>query len=142
MTTAISDIVTRLKSYGYDLYLEGSTLRYKCLALLEPPKDKVLPLLDTLKRNKQAVIDYLKPKNNPIPFEVLRDLYLEAFDRTGWIIGLMARPEVVQAEDRLNEIWLDCMEGRASLDDFKTVLNKWEAVVKGAMTSKGVSTKG
>jgi len=69
MTTAISDIVTRLKSYGYDLYLEGSTLRYKCLALLEPPKDKVLPLLDTLKRNKQAVIEYLKPKDSPEAFD-------------------------------------------------------------------------
>ena len=142
MTTAISDIVTRLKSYGYDLYLEGSTLRYKCLALIEPPKDKVIPLLDTLKRNKQAVIDYLKPKNNPIPFEVLRDLYLATFNRIGWKVGLMDKPEVTQGEDRLNEVWLDCMEGRAGLDDFKTVLNKWEAVVKGAMTSKGVSTKG
>ena len=142
MTTAISDIVTRLKSYGYDLYLEGSTLRYKCLALIEPPKDKVLPLLEVIKRNREAVIDYLKPKNTSIPFEVLRDLYLATFNRTGWTQGLMDRPEVGQAEDRLNEIWLDCMEGRASLDDFKTVLNKWEAVVKGAMTSKGGSTKG
>ena len=134
--------IGELEQLGYSISLEGENIRCKCLSLIEPPKDKVIPLLDTLKRNKQAVIDYLKPKNNPIPFEVLRDLYLEAFDRTGWIIGLMARPEVVQAEDRLNEIWLDCMEGRASLDDFKTVLNKWEAVVKGAMTSKGVSTKG
>ena len=134
--------IGELEQLGYSISLEGENIRCKCLSLIEPPKDKVIPLLDTLKRNKQAVIDYLKPKNNPIPFEVLRDLYLATFNRTGWIIGLMDRPEVMQAEDRLNEIWLDCMEGRASLDDFKTVLNKWEAVVKGAMTSKGVSTKG
>ena len=79
MTTAISDIVTRLKSYGYDLYLEGSTLRYKCLALIEPPKDKVLPLLEVIKRNREAVIDYLKPKNKAIPYDSLKSLYLEAF---------------------------------------------------------------
>ena len=129
MTTAISDIVTRLKSYGYDLYLEGSTLRYKCLALIEPPKDKVLPLLEVIKRNREAVIDYLKPKNTSIPFEVLRDLYLATFNRTGWIIGLMDRPEVMQAEDRLNEIWLDCMEGRATLEDFKRTLAEWEKLI-------------
>jgi len=133
MTTTISDIVTRLKSYGYDLYLEGSTLRYKCLAMLEPPKDKVLPLLETLRRDRQAVIEELKPKNTSIPFEVLRDLYLATFNRTGWTQGLMDRPEVGQAEDRLNEIWLDCMEGRASLDDFKAILKEWEGIISGAI---------
>ena len=93
MTTAISDIVTRLKSYGYDLYLEGSTLRYKCLALLEPPKDKVLPLLDTLKRNKQAVIEYLKPKNNH-----------EAFDPDNILTEIIA---FYEDEDNGNEMIID-----------------------------------
>jgi len=127
----IQTVLTDLKNLGYHLSLEGSTLRYKCLSLIEPPKDKVLPLLDTLKRNRQAVIDYLKPKNKAIPYDSLKSLYLEAFNRTGWIIGLMDRPEVIQAEDKLNEVWLACMEGKATLEDFKATLNKWETVVKG-----------
>ena len=129
----IQTVLTDLKNLGYHLSLEEGQIRYKCLALIEPPKDKVIPLLDTLKRNKQAVIEYLKPKKDPIPFEVLRDLYLATFNRTGWIIGLMDRPEVMQAEDRLNEIWLDCMEGRAGLDDFKAILKEWEGIISGAI---------
>src|SRR3972149_275350 len=98
----IQTVLTDLKNLGYHLSLEEGQIRYKCLALIEPPKDKVLPLLEVIKRNREAVIDYLKPKNTSIPFEVLRDLYLATFNRTGWIKGLMDRPEVMQAEDRLN----------------------------------------
>ena len=125
--------ITELDKLGYDLYLDGGRIRYKCLALIEPPKDKVLPLLEVIKRNKGAVIEYLKPKNTSIPYEVLRDLYLAAFNRTGWTQGLMARPEVTQAEDRLNQIWLDCMEGRATLDDFKAILKRWEGIISDAI---------
>lgn len=77
-----------------------------------------------------------KPKNTPIPFEVLRDLYLDAFSRTGWQSGLMARPEVQKAEDRLNEVWIEAMEGKTTLDDFKRTLTGWEAVISNAMTQK------
>ena len=133
MTTTISDLIGKLKSIGYHLYLEGSTLRYKCLTLIEPPKDKVLPLLEVIKRNRGAIIDYLKPKQDPLPFEVLRDLYLATFNRIGWKVGLMDKPEVTQAEDRLNEVWLDCMEGRAGLDDFKAILKEWEGIISGAI---------
>ena len=125
----IQSCISELQNLAYHLYLDGSQIRYKCLALLEPPKDKVLPLLEVIKRNREAVIDYLKPNNTSIPFEVLRDLYLATFNRTGWIKGLMDRPEVMQAEDRLNEIWLDCMEGRATLEDFKRTLAEWEKLI-------------
>lgn len=122
-------VVLELQNLGYTLYLEGDQLRYKCLSLIEPPKDRVIPLLEVIKRNREAVIDYLKPKNNPIPFETLKSLYLEAFNRIGWTQGLMARTEVIKAEDRLNEVWLECMEGRASLEDFKQTLNEWELTI-------------
>ena len=71
--------------------------------------------------------------SNPIPFETLKTLYLEAFNRIGWTQGLMSRPEVIQAEDRLNQVWLDCMEGRASLLDFKETITGWEGIISGAI---------
>lgn len=125
--------ITELEKLGYHLYLDRGQIRYKCLILIEPPKDKVLPLLDTLKRNRETVIGYLKPKNTPIPHDTLKTLYMEAFNRIGWTQGLMARPEVIQAEDRLNEAWLECMEGKAALDDFKRTLAEWEGVISGAI---------
>ncbi|OGP65588.1 MAG: hypothetical protein A3K22_03525 [Deltaproteobacteria bacterium RBG_16_42_7] len=116
--------IGELEQLGYSISLEGENIRCKYLALIEPPKDKVIPLLDTLKRNKQAVIDYLEPKQDPIPFEVLRDLYLATFNRIGWKVGLMDKPE-----DRLNEIWLKAMEGQASIEDFKRTLAEWEKLI-------------
>ncbi|MBI3755393.1 MAG: hypothetical protein HY265_04430 [Deltaproteobacteria bacterium] len=66
-----------------------------------------------------------------IPYDTLKTLYLAAFNHTGWIIGLMARPEVTQVEDRLNQVWIQAMEGKASVEDFKETLTKWEGVISG-----------
>lgn len=137
----IQACIIEFENLGYTLYLDGGNLRYRCTALIEPPKDMVIPLLDTLKRNKGAVIECLKPKNNPIPFDTLKALYLEAFNRTGWQMGLMARPEVNEAEDRLNEVWLKTMEGKASLslEEFKQALREWEGAISGTMTREAVN---
>ena len=51
----------------------------------------------------------------------------------GFLCALIARPEVIQAEDRLNQVWLDCMEGRASLLDFKETITGWEGIISGAI---------
>ncbi|MBI4377600.1 MAG: hypothetical protein HY578_00730 [Nitrospinae bacterium] len=65
MTVKILPLINQLKTIGYDLYLEGENLKYKYHALIEPPKDKVMPLLNTLKANKEAVIKELK-NHNPL----------------------------------------------------------------------------
>ena len=101
----VQSVLGELEQLGYSISLDGENIRCKCLTLIEPTKEKVTPLLNTLKRNKKAVIDYLKPKTNPTPYESLKTLYLDAFNRMGWTMGLMARPEVIQAEERLNEAW-------------------------------------
>lgn len=86
----------------------------------------------------QKLIENLNQKARPpiettekgIPFDTLKTLYLDAFNRVGWKIGLMARPEVTQAEDRLNEIWLEAMEGQTSLENFKATLKEWEGTIR------------
>lgn len=126
----IQSVLGELEQLGYSISLDGEKIRYKCLSLIEPPKDKVIPLLEVIKRYRGAVIEYLKPKNTSIPFEVLRDLYLSTFNRIGWKIGLMARPEVQKAEDRLNGVWLEAMEGQTSLENFKATLKEWEGTIR------------
>lgn len=130
----IQSLISELHTLGYSLSLDGGQIRYKCLSLIEPPKDRVIPLLDTLKRNRETVIGYLKTKGSPIiPYDTLKTLYLEAFNRVGWEIGLMARQGVKTIEDKLNDIWLECMEGRATIEDFEATLKEWEGIIPKAM---------
>lgn len=86
---------------------------------------------DAIKEIRSEDKTCLRPvEQNPLPsYEELKVLYLDAFNRVGWTQGLMARPEVQKAEDRLNEVWLECMEGRAGIEDFKQTLNEWELTI-------------
>ncbi|MBI5749544.1 MAG: hypothetical protein HZA00_10505 [Nitrospinae bacterium] len=133
----IQSCISELQKLGYHLYLDGAQIKYKCLSLIEPPKDKVIPLLDTLKRNRQAVIDYLKPNNTSIPFDTLSHLYQEAFSRIP--AGLKVNwQRVIEFEaDRLEPIWRTCMEGKATIEDFKDTLNKWSNTIQNYI-QKGV----
>jgi hypothetical protein len=60
MTVIVTNLINELKTIGYALYLDGENLKYKYHALTEPPKERVISLLNTLKANKEAVIGYLK----------------------------------------------------------------------------------
>ena len=132
MTATISDLINKLEGICYTLYLDGERVKFRYGLAGEPPFE-AKPLLDTLREHKAELIDHLKGHSTPIPYDTLKTCYLDAFNRTGWKIGLMARPEVIEAEDRLNQIWLDCMEGKASMEDFKRTLNEWEGVISGAI---------
>lgn len=86
--------------------------------------------------DSQALLEKYRGKAEhtpPIPFDTLKTIYLEAFNRIGWQSGLMVRPEVIQAEDRLNEVWLECMEGQATIEKFKATLKEWEGIISGAI---------
>jgi len=85
--------IGELEQLGYSISLEGENIRCKCLSLIEPSRDKVLPLLETLRRNKQAVIEYLKPKNNH-----------EAFDPDNILTEIIA---FYEDEDNGNEMIID-----------------------------------
>lgn len=64
-TDSVCQLVSELKNHGYDIYLEGENLRYKFHSLIEPPKERIAVLLDSLKRNKLEVISYLRAKESP-----------------------------------------------------------------------------
>lgn len=60
----IEKLINELKTFGYDLYLEDENIRYKFHSLVEPPKERIAVLLDSLKRNKAEVISYLRAKES------------------------------------------------------------------------------
>lgn len=87
MTTR--ELITELNTYGYDLYLDGENLRYKFHALVEPPKERVAVLLDSLRRNKPEVISYLRSNerpNKPLSFnEIGLDIQREEAIYCSWV---------------------------------------------------------
>lgn len=60
MTTIVSNLINELKTIGYDLYLDGDNLKYEYHNKIEPPKEKVILLLQELKNHKHEVIRELK----------------------------------------------------------------------------------
>ncbi len=56
---------------------------------------------------------------------LLKSLYLEAFERMGWICGMGRYEPLAKAEDELNRVWQDCLEGKATMEDFKATLSRW-----------------
>lgn len=42
----------------------------------------------------------------------------------------LSTPAITEAEDALNEVWLACLKGRASIDDFKEINRLWADAVR------------
>jgi len=84
----------------------------------------------------------LKDRENnlmPISDEALRDIYLEALNKinNSYIEGTIKYiqehhkeldAEINMADDRINELWGKCNEGKASIEDFKTALIVYETL--------------
>lgn len=74
----------------------------------------------------------------PVPFETLEMLYQETLRRLeakgvgdpAWLNNLdLDDPAYNEAKDRLNRVWLEALEGRATLEEFKEALAHYEEVV-------------
>ena len=75
---------------------------------------------------------------HPIPFETLEALDREALGRLSvrgmedltWLDSIdFNSPSYNEAKDRLNEVWLKCLVGKATLEEFKESLAHYEQVV-------------
>lgn len=44
----------------------------------------------------------------------------------------LSTPAITQAEDALNQTWLNCLRGRATLTDFEAINQKWAFAVRTA----------
>lgn len=97
----IEKLINELKTFGYDIYLEGENLRYKFHSLIEPPKDRIEVLLDSLKKNKPEVISYLRAQERPNKALSLHDagvaiqkMTLSEFEQAGLTLKIWS--EVLQ----------------------------------------------
>ncbi|OGP64680.1 MAG: hypothetical protein A3K22_04985 [Deltaproteobacteria bacterium RBG_16_42_7] len=97
----IKKLIIELKNYGYDLYLDGGNIGYKFTALIEPPKERIAVLLDSLKRNKPEVISYLGAQESPnkalSPHDAGVDIHsmpLSDFEQAGLVLKVYS--EVLQ----------------------------------------------
>ncbi len=87
----IQRLIADFKDLGFTLYLEGEKLCYKSFSLIAPPKEKALPLLEILKRNRETVIAYLRQKAKTP--ELAYKIYSEILDACLWVVEM---PEAVQ----------------------------------------------
>ena len=60
----IQSLVDELQHLGYSLCLDGQNLRYRHLSPTQPRIERAAPLLEALRRNKGAVIEYLSQSGN------------------------------------------------------------------------------
>lgn len=96
-----TELVSELKNDGYDLYLEDENIRYKFHSLVEPPKERIAVLLDSLKRNKAEVISYLRAQESPNKATSSHDagvsiqkMQLSEFGKAGLVVKVFS--EVLQ----------------------------------------------
>lgn len=59
MTATVTDLIGKLKTLGYSLYLDGERVRFRYAGEGEPP-EAAKALLDTLREHKGETVAYLK----------------------------------------------------------------------------------
>ncbi len=85
-------------------------------------KDKAKPLVE---QNKLKALQSLT-------WETLARIHIgtgKELAREGLNLRLQT-PEIGAIENSLNETWLDCLHGQATLDDFRAVNQQWATAIK------------
>lgn len=89
----------------------------------------------------EKYLSRIRPENTkkelkPITDEILRDIYLETISKVNesYIEGTInyiqehhkcLDVEINKADTRINEVWKECNEGEASIEDFKNALDSY-----------------
>ena len=135
-------VLYNLKSLGYDVEVKENNIRLSYKGEGRPDKNKVLPLLEELKANKNKVIKELQKGKDilrPIPDETLQDIYLEAMNNINdsYIEGTIKYiqghhkeldTKIDEVDGHINEIWEFCLQGEASLNDFNATLASYKSL--------------
>lgn len=134
-------VLDNLKSLGYDVEVKENNIKLSYRGEGKPDTNRVIPLLEELKACKNDVIKMLQRDKEltPIPDETLRDLFLEAMHNINdsYIEGTIKYihehhpdldDDINKADDRVNEVWKECNEGKASIEDFKGALNSYRSL--------------
>ncbi len=134
-------VLDSLKSLGYDVEIKENNIRLSYKGEGRPDKNRVLPLLEELKANKERAIKELQKGEElkPISEEILDDLYMQTMHKINnqYLEGTIKfieknYPELDAKIDdvdvRINEIWQLCIEGKLNLEDFRNELNLYKEI--------------
>ena len=127
-----------LKSLGYDVEVKENNIKLLYRGEGKPDKNRVLPLLEELKVNKDKAIKEIQ-KSEHISDEVLQDLFLETMNKinneylTGTVKYIQEHhkdldDDIDKADNRINEVWKECNKGEANIEDFKTALDSYQTL--------------
>lgn len=138
----VREIVTAFRTLRYELFLDGpDVIRYKYTGEGVPSKDKVLPLLNLLKQNKQEAIAFLqqaeletstkKDSVVTVDYEKLFQDAVECLQKNYWSGALSFAREntpgmlnkAVNAENRINLFW------GLNLEEFQMALKEWQEIL-------------
>ena len=139
----VTDSISTLRDMGYKIKLgEGDAVKLSWQGQGRPEKDTVQPLIEQLKTHKREMISYLSSQApDSVPFETLEAVFQEALDRVNDRCvedpSLLDRYDAegdTKASNHLNQVWEACLEGKATLRDFREAVAAWErAVLSGSV---------
>ncbi len=132
-------VLDNLKSLGYDVEIKENNIRLSYKGEGRPDKNRVLPLLEELKANKNEPIKELQKGEElkPISEEILDDLYMQTMHKINdqYLEGTIMFIEknypdldrqIDEVDKQINEIWKSCLQGKVDLNDFKEALNTYQ----------------
>lgn len=114
-----------------DFTVKGSKgdITIKAGQTLDLPADKARGLID---RGKVKAVSLKWDALSSIHLQVAQRLAADKID-----FRLSSR-EIAEAENALNEVWLACLHGKATLDDFKAINELWANAIR-AVNERGKS---
>lgn len=58
--TPLESLICELWSYGYSIWIEGENIRFHHFGSIEPERDRFNYLIEQIKKDKAAAIEYIK----------------------------------------------------------------------------------
>ncbi len=133
-------ILDNLKSLGYDMEIREGNIRLSYRGEGKPDKEKVVPLLEELKSNKSEAIKILREGLQPISSTVLDDLLFDGVIRKTREYSIKTVRDyirnhhkdiderVTRTSAEVSRVYKLCKEGKATLEDFKAVLEPYHNI--------------
>jgi len=140
------EIITKLQSNGFALFVDGDRLAYRYELDGEPDPGKVIPLLESLKQNKAIVLTQLKkPEAKEKKKSEYQVIFEQAVNEMVFLdphgLGIKfikgESPDlwttIQEKEDEINRIWLKAQTGQDVVDGFKEAVSKWQRFIKNGL---------
>ncbi len=134
-------VLDNLKSLGYDVEIKENNIRLSYKGEGRPDKNRVLPLLEELKANKNEAIKELQKGEElkPISEEILDDLYMQAIHKINdqYLEGTIRFIEknypdldrqIDEVDKQIKKIWESCLQDKVDLNDFKEALALYKSL--------------